>query len=327
MVKTAMTGATHREESDASYGTSQLQFPATNPGGTENPTQQIMIHKLNGRNFLHWSQLVKLFIRGKGKLGYLTSTNKAPKSEDPVYQTWDSENSMVMVWLINSMEDLALGRTIGSACECEGLYHYDREVVQGQAAVAGSSQSYYTSPQGENSTEALSWKIPQSPFLVPKLPATSPVSTQISPSIPFVQSNPTIVRVHDRLSNAWEDKALPPTTQSTPQFKVWIILHSPSHSLLHVDPVPSDLDLPIALRKGVRSCTIHPISNFVSYHRLSSSFSAFTSHLSSIEIPKNVQETFGDPRWKAAVVEEVKALIKNGMWELVTLPKGKRIEM
>ena len=81
-------------------------------------------------------------------------------------------------------------------------------------------ESYYTSLQGENSTEALSWKIPQSPFLVPKLPATSPVSTQISPSIPFVQSNPTIVRVHDRLSNAWEDKALPPTTQSTPQFKV-----------------------------------------------------------------------------------------------------------
>ena len=36
-------------------------------------------------------------------------------------------------------QDLALGRTIGSACECEGLYHYDREVVQGQAAVAGSS--------------------------------------------------------------------------------------------------------------------------------------------------------------------------------------------
>ena len=51
---------------------------------------------------------------------------------------------------------------------------------------------------------------------------------------------------------------------------------------------------------------------------------AFTSHLSSIEIPKNVQEAFGDPRWKAAIVEEVKALEKNGMWELVTLLKGKR---
>ena len=85
---------------------------------------------------------------------------------------------------------------------------------------------------------------------------------------------------------------------------------SPSHSSLPIDPVPSDLDLSIALRKVVRSYTIHPISNFVSYHRLSSSFFASTSHLSSIEIPKNVQEAFGDPRWKTAVVEEVKALKK-----------------
>ena len=87
MVKTAMTGATHREESDASSGTSQLQVPATNPGSIENPTLQIMIRKLNGCNFLQWSQSVKLFIRGKGKLGYLTDANKAPKPEDPTYQT------------------------------------------------------------------------------------------------------------------------------------------------------------------------------------------------------------------------------------------------
>ena len=176
------------------------------------------------------------------------------------------------------------------------------------------------------------------------------MSTQISPSIPFVQLNPTIVPIHDGLLNVGGDKALPPTAYSTPQFKVYskrcivpdalMPCHearleimpesgldnssSTSHSSLPVDPVPSDLDLPIALKKGVRSYTIHPISNFVSYHKLSSSFLAFTSHLSSIEIPKNVQEAFGDPRWKAAIVEEVKALEKNGMWELVTLLKGKR---
>ncbi|RVW24633.1 hypothetical protein CK203_096113 [Vitis vinifera] len=79
MVKTAMTGATHREESDASSGTSQLQVPATNPGSIENPTLQITIH-----------------------------ANKAPKPEDHV-PNLDSENSMVMAWLINSMET-ALGR-------------------------------------------------------------------------------------------------------------------------------------------------------------------------------------------------------------------------
>ena len=103
------------------------------------------------------------------------------------------------------------------------------------------------------------------------------MSTQISPSIPFVQSNPTIVPIHDRLSNAGGDKALPPIAQSTPQFKVYsrrcrvpdtlMPCHeatseimpesgldnssSPSHSSLPVDLVPSDLDLPIALKKSV----------------------------------------------------------------------------
>ena len=52
MEKTTMTNTIHMEESDASLGTSQLQVLATNLGSIENPTLQITIHKLNGRNFL-----------------------------------------------------------------------------------------------------------------------------------------------------------------------------------------------------------------------------------------------------------------------------------
>ena len=33
--------------------------------------------------------------------------------------------------------------------------------------------------------------------------------------------------------------------------------------------INDNLDIPIATRKGVRSCTQHPISKFVSYGRLS----------------------------------------------------------
>ena len=38
----------------------------------------------------------------------------------------------------------------------------------------------------------------------------------------------------------------------------------------HIQETMPDLDLPIAIWKGVRSCTQHPISNFVSYSKLKS---------------------------------------------------------
>ena len=41
-----------------------------------------------------------------------------------------------------------------------------------------------------------------------------------------------------------------------------------------------DSNLPIAIRKGVRSCTQHPLSKYVSYKNLPPIFHAFTSQLS-----------------------------------------------
>ena len=50
-----------------------------------------------------------------------------------------------------------------------------------------------------------------------------------------------------------------------------------------------DLDIPIATRKGVRSCTQHPISKFVSYSRLSPPYKTFVSNLPSVFVPNHVQ--------------------------------------
>ena len=86
----------------------------------------------------------------------------------------------------------------------------------------------------------------------------------------------------------------------------------------------SDLDLPIALRKGTRSCTQHAISNYVSYENLSPSFSAFTTTLTGVKIPRDIKEALADPKWKLAVQEEMGALEKNGTWEFVKLPSGKK---
>ncbi|CAJ2655096.1 unnamed protein product [Trifolium pratense] len=85
-----------------------------------------------------------------------------------------------------------------------------------------------------------------------------------------------------------------------------------------------DIDDPVAVRKPVRSCTKYPLSNFISYSNLSSSFSAFTSKLSSVEIPKNVQVALEVPKWREAVLEEMKALEKNKTWSVMTLPDGKK---
>ena len=49
-----------------------------------------------------------------------------------------------------------------------------------------------------------------------------------------------------------------------------------------------DLDIPITLRKWIRSCTKHPISNFLGYSKLSPQFRAFTVNVDNVIIPKNI---------------------------------------
>ncbi|KAL5856725.1 hypothetical protein ACOSQ3_004183 [Xanthoceras sorbifolium] len=64
----------------------------------------ITAHKLDGKNYLQWSQSVKIVVCGLGKLGYITGDLPAPPSTDPTYNKWLTENSIVLAWLINSME-------------------------------------------------------------------------------------------------------------------------------------------------------------------------------------------------------------------------------
>ena len=92
------------------------------------------------------------------------------------------------------------------------------------------------------------------------------------------------------------------------------------------DPKIDDLDLLIASQNGVRSCTKHLMSNCVSYDKLSPTFLAFTSQLSPVEIPKNVQEALRVPEWRKAIEEQMRAIEKNRTWEVMSLPRGRRQE-
>ena len=88
---------------------------------------------------------------------------------------------------------------------------------------------------------------------------------------------------------------------------------------------PSDT-LPIALRKGNRSTrNPYPVYNFLSYHRLSTSHHAFVSTLSSVSIPKTVQEALSHSGWRQAMLDEMTALHASGTYDLVPLPAGKSL--
>ena len=58
-------------------------------------------YRLNGRNYLKWSQLVRTVLKGKGKISHIMGTG--PDEKDPLFGVWDEEDSMIMAWLWNSM--------------------------------------------------------------------------------------------------------------------------------------------------------------------------------------------------------------------------------
>ncbi|KAK8340668.1 hypothetical protein V6Z12_A08G113300 [Gossypium hirsutum] len=70
-----------------------------------NPTSEFqniqVAYRLNGKNYLKWSQLVRMFLKGRRKLSHLLKSR--PKEGDPKFDSWDEQNSMVMSWLWNSM--------------------------------------------------------------------------------------------------------------------------------------------------------------------------------------------------------------------------------
>ncbi|KAJ9552519.1 hypothetical protein OSB04_016564 [Centaurea solstitialis] len=58
-------------------------------------------YRLNGRNYMIWSQVIRTKRKGKGKIHHILEP--APKKEDPKYGEWDTQDSLIMSWLWDSM--------------------------------------------------------------------------------------------------------------------------------------------------------------------------------------------------------------------------------
>ncbi|CAN1240915.1 Retrovirus-related Pol polyprotein from transposon RE2 [Linum perenne] len=63
----------------------------------------MVIQKLDGRNYLQWSQSMQMHIAGRGKIGYITGNTTKPSESDSTYQTWFEHDNLVRCWLITSM--------------------------------------------------------------------------------------------------------------------------------------------------------------------------------------------------------------------------------
>ncbi|KAF3782241.1 hypothetical protein EJ110_NYTH28026 [Nymphaea thermarum] len=59
---------------------------------------------------------------------------------------------------------------------------------------------------------------------------------------------------------------------------------------------PNDLDMPIAQRKGKRSCTLHPISGHLSMDRLTPTYRQFVKGLSTVVLPQTPMDALSDPK-------------------------------
>jgi len=70
----------------------------------EHPSLQITTVKLDGLNYLAWSQPALLPIKSRGKIGYLNGRIQELQPNDPAYDKWEAENFTVMSWLLHSMQ-------------------------------------------------------------------------------------------------------------------------------------------------------------------------------------------------------------------------------
>ncbi|RVW73975.1 Retrovirus-related Pol polyprotein from transposon TNT 1-94 [Vitis vinifera] len=261
-------------------------------------------------------------------------------------------------------QDLKSGKMIGSAELCSGLYLLSCGQLSNQVSQASCVQSQSMSEsfnsvsnsKGESMNEHQVWEsflegVPsfhsESPnpsqfapieLSTPMPPSVQPAQHTNVPSPVTIQSPMPIQPIAPQLANEnlqvyirrRKRQELEHGSQSTCGQYIDSNSSLPEENIGEdragevLIPSIDDSTLPIALRKGVRRCTDHPIGNYVTYEGLSPSYRAFATSLDDTQVPNTIQETLKISEWKKAVQDEIDALEKNGMWTITDLPVGKR---
>jgi len=88
--------------------------------------------------------------------------------------------------------------------------------------------------------------------------------------------------------------------------------------------LPSCPDLSASSNKVISLGTAHSLSHILSYANLSSPHRTFTTNMTIQRKPTSFSQVVKDPKWRAAMQQEVQALHANKTWSLVSPPAHKR---
>ncbi|RVW56768.1 Retrovirus-related Pol polyprotein from transposon RE1 [Vitis vinifera] len=226
-------------------------------------------------------------------------------------------------------QDLKSGKMIGSAELCSGLYLLSCGQFSNQVSQASCVQSQKSPNPSQFAPTELSTPMPPSVQPAQHTNVPSPVTIQspmpIQPIAPQLANENLQVYIRRRKRQELEHGS-----QSTCGQYIDSNSSLPEENIGEdragevLIPSIDDSTLPIALRKGVRRCTDHPIGNYVTYEGLSPSYRAFATSLDDTQVPNTIQEALKISEWKKAVQDEIDALEKNGTWTITDLPVGKR---
>ena len=105
--KTDAPSEPHNTQSIHTNTHSNSESNALNPyflNSDENPGNILVTQPLLGmRNYHSWLRAMVLTLTTKKKIGFVNGKISMPKVDSPLYEDWESCNTMVLSWLINSM--------------------------------------------------------------------------------------------------------------------------------------------------------------------------------------------------------------------------------
>ncbi|KAF7813108.1 TMV resistance protein N-like isoform X1 [Senna tora] len=186
------------------------------------------------------------------------------------------ESSSLAVFSKEQMADVDSGKMIGNARVRDDLYRFEmnKEIAPNkQSFTAGTIEDSLKEDRDIMFCDA-------EPSPIPDIPESEKELKVYSRRKKDSQAGGDEEKDQEGVDETWVEIEDPMHCQDTPSDPHSHGKGNTTPNLTISDVCPDEiLSPPIAKQKGVRTCTLHPISQFVSYEKLSPKFQAFVSNL------------------------------------------------